>query len=137
MSDFDSTIAKFTPRQMEAIKVLDSGKIKYLLYGGALGGGKSYLLRWYAARRLMVLAQLYRVKKANIMLACEDYPSLKLYSHPGVPQPWDEVVTHSQGQLTGTRAELIAEEQKRIDRYRASGELAPRAAILEYLRARD
>ncbi len=50
---------------------------------------------------------------------------------------WDEVVTHSQGKLRGTRAELIAEEQKRIETYTAQGFLLPRSAILEYLRTRD
>lgn len=37
---FDTDIAKFTPRQMQAVQALDSGKVKFLLYGGALGGGK-------------------------------------------------------------------------------------------------
>ncbi len=74
--NFDVDIAKFTPRQMEAIKLLDSGKIKYLLYGGAMGGGKSYLLRWYAVRRLLWLAK-NGWRNASVMLACEDYPSLK------------------------------------------------------------
>ena len=74
--DFNLDIAKFTPRQMEAIDHLDSGMIKFLLYGGALGGGKSYLLRWYGIRRLMKLYQEYGVSAAA-MLACEDYPSLQ------------------------------------------------------------
>ncbi len=38
--NFDTEIACFTPRQTAALKLLDSHKIKYLLYGGALGGGK-------------------------------------------------------------------------------------------------
>jgi hypothetical protein len=71
-----------------------------------------------------------------VTAALREYPSLKLYSVPGAPQPWDEVVTHSQGTLQGTRAELIAEEQKRIDRYTAQGDLLPRESILEYLRTR-
>lgn len=72
-----------------------------------------------------------------VTVAMREYPSLKVYSYPGAPQPWDEVVTHSQGRLRGTRAELIAEEQKRIEKYTAQDELAPRAKILEYLRTRD
>ena len=46
--DFDSEIANLTKneRQMEAVRVIDSGLIKFPLYGGALGGGKSYFLRW-------------------------------------------------------------------------------------------
>lgn len=75
--DFDTQIARFTPRQMEAVRLLDSGKIKFLLYGGALGGGKSYFLRWYGVRRLMVLSKLYGINGASAMLACEDYPSLE------------------------------------------------------------
>ncbi len=72
---FDTDLAKFTPRQIEAVKHLESG-IKFLLYGGALGGGKSYFLRWYGIRRLIKLAVMgYR--NVTAMLACEDYPSLK------------------------------------------------------------
>jgi len=44
--DFDSDVAKFTDRQMQAVKYLDRvfenpprDPIKFLLYGGALGGG--------------------------------------------------------------------------------------------------
>ncbi len=48
-----------------------------------------------------------------------------VYNLPGAPQRWDEVVTHSQGKLCGTRAELIAEEQRRIEQYTAQGDLAP------------
>jgi hypothetical protein len=47
------------------------------------------------------------------------------------------VVTHSQGKLTGTRAELVAAEQERIEQYTAQGDLAPRGQVLEYLRTRD
>lgn len=57
--------------------MLDSGEVKFLLYGGALGGGKSYLLRWYALRRLMILNQHFGLDQPVGMLACEDYPSLK------------------------------------------------------------
>lgn len=74
--DFDADLAKFTPRQMEAIKHLDSKRIKFLLYGGALGGGKSYFLRWYGIRRLIDLAEL-GYYNCTAMLACEDYPTLK------------------------------------------------------------
>ena len=75
--DFDTEIAKFTPRQMEAVRLLDSGLTKFLLYGGALGGGKSYFLRWWGIRRLYILARAWGIKQPVGMLACEDYPSLK------------------------------------------------------------
>ncbi len=46
-------------------------------------------------------------------------------------------MTHSQGKLRGTRAELISEEQTRIKKYTAQGDLLPREAILDYFRRRD
>lgn len=90
--------------------------------------------------RLLIVSVPFHQERAFISVvtaALREYPSLKVYSHPGRPQLWDEVVTHSQGRLRGTRAELIAEEQKRIETYTAQGFLLPRSAILEYLRTRD
>ncbi len=69
-------LAKWTPRQQAAVDILKTGKVKYLLYGGALGGGKSYFLRWYAVDRLRMMAQR-GFRNAAIMVACEDYPALK------------------------------------------------------------
>ncbi len=82
--DFDGDVAKFTDRQMEAVRHLDRifeqpprPPVKFLLYGGALGGGKSYFLRWCLVRLLMTWFQLRGLKNVAVMLACEDYPSLK------------------------------------------------------------
>ncbi len=90
--------------------------------------------------RLFVVSVPFHQERAFISVvtaALREYPSLQVYSRPGAPQPWDEIVTHSQGKLQGTRAELIAEELKRIETYTAQGFLLPRSAILEYLRNRD
>jgi hypothetical protein len=75
--NFDVDVAKFTDRQLSAVQALDSGLYKYLLYGGALGGGKSYFLRWMAVRLLVNYATKYSLEYVQVMLACEDYPSLK------------------------------------------------------------
>jgi phage terminase large subunit len=75
--DFDRDIAKFTERQMEACGSIDSGRYKYILYGGALGGGKSYWLRWVLVRLLMAWFFEKGLTWVAVMLACEDYPSLK------------------------------------------------------------
>lgn len=52
-------------------------KYKYFLYGGAMGGGKSYLLRWAAISRLIYYYQKFGVKNVTAGLFCEDYPALK------------------------------------------------------------
>ncbi len=90
--------------------------------------------------RLLVVAAPFHQERAFMSMVTavlREYPSLRVYSHPGAPQLWDEVVTHSQGTLRGTRAELIAAELQRIETYTAGGELLPRSAILAYLRTRD
>ena len=69
-------LCRWTNRQKEALRQLRSGK-RFLLYGGALGGGKSYFLRWVLLRRLLELYAKYDLKNITVMLACEDYPSLK------------------------------------------------------------
>jgi hypothetical protein len=73
--EFDTGFANFLPKQMETVKRLDQG-YKYLLYGGALGGGKSRFLRWYALR-FLIKCHIQGLNNVNVMLACEDYPSLK------------------------------------------------------------
>ena len=69
-----SELTRFHPKQVEATKAID--KYKYVLYGGAKGGGKSYWLRWAVARQLMKYAA---EGKPNVRGAifCEDYPTLK------------------------------------------------------------
>jgi hypothetical protein len=75
--DFDTDIAKFTERQLEAVWALDQHTTKFLLYGGAMGGGKSYWLRWASVRLLMKIYSVFGIKHAEGFLGCEDYPSLK------------------------------------------------------------
>lgn len=48
---------------------------RFLLYGGAAGGGKSFFLRWWAVGYLMSLAKA-GIKGASVGVFCEDYPSL-------------------------------------------------------------
>ncbi len=75
--DFDKDVAKFTERQKEVCAIIDGKLGKYILYGGCLGGGKSYLLRWIAVRMLMGWFFDHKLTWVQVMLACEDYPSLK------------------------------------------------------------
>ena len=71
--NFDELI-HFTDRQKEARKATKEGK--YILYGGAMGGGKSYWLRWQNIDLLTDWAAKGH-KGVRVGLFCEDYPALK------------------------------------------------------------
>lgn len=69
-----SELCGFSPKQWAATDAADAHK--YPLFGGSRGPGKSYWLRWYNVRRLLRWAA-HGFRNVNVMLACEDYPSLK------------------------------------------------------------
>ncbi len=68
-------IANFTERQKEAEAAAVNHK--YVLYGGAMGGGKSYWLRWMDLKFLLHFARDLGIRGVRVGLFCEDYPSLK------------------------------------------------------------
>jgi phage terminase large subunit len=70
-----SELTHFSDKQNEAKLALES--FKYILYGGAMGGGKSYWLRWIIAYWLMFLTKKYELNGIVGAIFCEDYPSLK------------------------------------------------------------
>ncbi len=72
-----------------------------------------------------------------VTVALEHYPTVKLHSLPGKPLPWLEKVAHSQGQVLGTRSQLIAGEWERIEKYTQKGDLATITQVLDYLNQRD
>ena len=70
-----SELCNFSVKQLEAHESVSL--YKYLLYGGAMGGGKSYWLRWETAWHLALLTKKYGITGIVGGLFCEDYPSLK------------------------------------------------------------
>ncbi len=69
-----SELCNFTAKQWLATETADNHR--YTLFGGARGPGKSYWLRWYCLRRLLFMGQA-GFRNTRIMLASEDYPSLR------------------------------------------------------------
>lgn len=70
-------LAKFQDKQKEAWYTICNPIAKYVLYGGAAGGGKSYLLRWSAVGLAMYYWAKYGVERVPIGLFSEDYPTLR------------------------------------------------------------
>ena len=68
-------LVNWTPKQDEANDALN--KFKYVLYGGAMGGGKSYWLRWEMIKLLLYYFAKYEFQDVMVGLFCEDYPALK------------------------------------------------------------
>ncbi len=65
------------PKQVKALETLFDPICKYLLYGGAMSGGKSYILRWAAFSYVYYLFLKTGIKGIPVGLFSEDYPTLK------------------------------------------------------------
>lgn len=65
------------PKQVEFLHQLFDKHKKFILYGGAAGGGKSYILRWSEVLFLILCWERYKVPNVRAGLFCEDYPSLR------------------------------------------------------------
>lgn len=63
-----------TARQKECLATLR--KFRFVLYGGAMGGGKSYLLRWWCVLQCIYYFARYGVRNVRVGLFSEDYPTL-------------------------------------------------------------
>lgn len=66
-------LCNFTEKQQLATREADTHA--FTLFGGARGPGKSFWLRWYSLRFLLLMASL-GLKRVVTVLFCEDYPTL-------------------------------------------------------------
>jgi phage terminase large subunit len=64
-----------TPQQLVAFEALKW--FKYILYGGAMGGGKSYWLRWAVVVLLISFTRRFGVRGVYAGIFCEDYRTLE------------------------------------------------------------
>lgn len=69
-----SELIKPTDRQRECLAALR--RYRFVLYGGAMGGGKSYLLRWWCVLQCIYYFVRYGVRNVRVGLFSEDYPTL-------------------------------------------------------------
>jgi phage terminase large subunit len=70
-------VANFQAKQLEAWYTLFKPECKYLLYGGAASGGKSYFLRWASLGLGMYYSKKYNIDNITLGLFSADYPTLK------------------------------------------------------------
>lgn len=70
-----SELTKFFPKQQEALEA--SKRFKFTLFGGSVGSGKSYWLRWSMIYWLIKLHAKYNLEGIRAGLFCEDYPALE------------------------------------------------------------
>lgn len=70
-------LAGFQPKQQEAWKTLWNTDVKYMLYGGSMGPGKSYTLRWSALGYLLKIFSKYGITDLPVGLFSKDYPTLR------------------------------------------------------------
>ena len=66
-------MTNFHPKQKLCLETLRNKR--FVMYGGARGGGKSYLLRWWLVQ---VMLELHKkgIPRPHVFLGCESYPVL-------------------------------------------------------------
>lgn len=69
-----SELVQPTERQRQCFEAIR--KFRFVLYGGAMGGGKSYLLRWWCVIQCIYYFAKYDARNVRVGLFSEDYPTL-------------------------------------------------------------
>ena len=67
-------LCKFFPKQQEALSAVK--RFKFTLFGGSVGSGKSYWIRWSVVWLLIDYYSRYKIEGIRAGVFCEDYPSL-------------------------------------------------------------
>ncbi len=91
-------------------------------------------------KHIAIVAQpLHQLRSflAFVTVVERDLPELKVYNIVGQSLSWSQRVVHSQGVLTGVRADLLQEEFSRVMKYQQIGDLVSEHTALQYLNRRD
>ncbi len=93
--------------------------------------------RWKSV--FVIAPSLHQLRSfvSTVSAVVKSKSKLSVYSFPGIPQSWEEHITHSQGILKGTRNELLANELAKIERYYRNGDLVSAEEVLKYMDRRD
>ena len=67
-------LSHFTDKQWQATEATE--QFRFVLYGGSMGAGKSYWLRWNCVYWLLKMAAEYKTPGIRAALFCEDYGAL-------------------------------------------------------------
>ncbi len=80
---------------------------------------------------------LLRVYMTAASVAIKRGSDISLFAYPGVPQNFNQVVTHSQGEAKGTRAQIFEKEElPRIKKYSNQNDILPIRSIMDYMEKR-
>ncbi len=87
-------------------------------------------------KSLIVVSSPFHQLRAFVTIVTaisREYPELKAYNQTGEALEWYESVSHSQGELKGTREGFIYTELDRIDLYHGKGFLVSLDEVKDYL----
>jgi hypothetical protein len=70
-----SDLVRPTPKQREFLQAIQ--QYWFVLFGGAAGGGKSFILQWWSVICVLKAFTVHGVRNTKFLLACEDYPALE------------------------------------------------------------